>query len=379
MKRLNELTEKELLLRLLSIESVNGTSDERIIARFISDYFTDCGVTNQFTEIDNSHANVVAKIKGKSEDYIILNGHIDTVPYGSLEAWNTNPNIPSEVDDRIFCRGASDMKSGISGMMYFLGNMALSRYVPEYTLVFLATCDEEKGGLGAQNARSLDLVKNAKLLIIGEPTENKLCLAEKGCIWLNVKAHGKTAHGAYSNEGENAALGAFHLFESIKQEIEKYEHSMLGNATAELTVINSGVANNMVPDLAEMNIDIRTVPSLTKNVVFEIVKKASSQIEKKSSNNLIFDLSITNYRMAMETSTENELVKRIINLEQNKMGEDMFTGINFFSDASILILDNESLPTILFGPGKPSQAHKPNEYIEISEYLKFIKTLQTFF
>ncbi|MFR2692341.1 MAG: hypothetical protein ACLTBV_16515 [Enterocloster bolteae] len=62
--------------------SVNGADDEGAVARFLCDFLRDCGVDSQVIPIDDSHADVIANIKGESEDLVVLNGHLDTVPYG---------------------------------------------------------------------------------------------------------------------------------------------------------------------------------------------------------------------------------------------------------------------------------------------------------
>ena len=145
-------SEEEFLKQLLSIPSVNGVDDEREIANFIAEYLKDCKVNVSVREIDQRHANVVAVLGGKSKEKVVWNGHLDTVPYGKLSQWNTDPAVPAKKNGCIYARGASDMKSGLAAMVYALGNMKQRGYIPEKTIYFLGTCDEEKGGLGAKEA-----------------------------------------------------------------------------------------------------------------------------------------------------------------------------------------------------------------------------------
>ena len=105
--------ELELLNEILSIPSVNGKDDERKIAEFICKYLQDNHVKAKVQYIDDRHANVLAVIPGKSGKNIIWNGHLDTVPYGNLEEWETDPAAAVLKDGRLFARGASDMKSGL--------------------------------------------------------------------------------------------------------------------------------------------------------------------------------------------------------------------------------------------------------------------------
>lgn len=92
------------------------------------------GIDAQIQFIDEKHANVVAKLQGKSSEIIIWNGHMDTVPYGDEQLWDTNPRTPIEKEGKIFARGASDMKSGLAGMIWTLCKMKEENYVPEKRL-----------------------------------------------------------------------------------------------------------------------------------------------------------------------------------------------------------------------------------------------------
>lgn len=107
-------SEEEFLKQLLSIPSVNGVDDEREIANFIAEYLKDCKVNVSVREIDQRHANVVAVLGGKSKEKVVWNGHLDTVPYGKLSQWNTDPAVPAKKNGCIYARGASDMKSGLA-------------------------------------------------------------------------------------------------------------------------------------------------------------------------------------------------------------------------------------------------------------------------
>ena len=110
-------SEEEFLNKVLSIGSVNGSDDERILAEFLANYLKACGVNAVVQEIGKKHANVIAMLEGKSEEKIIWNGHLDTVPYGKISEWSTDPAVPVKKNGCIYARGASDMKSGLAGMV----------------------------------------------------------------------------------------------------------------------------------------------------------------------------------------------------------------------------------------------------------------------
>ena len=362
-----KMTEKEFLVKLLSIQSVNGEDSERDIAIYIQQFMVENGIDAQLQYIDEKHANVIARLQGKTSKTIIWNGHLDTVPYGDEQLWNSDPRIPVEKDGKIYARGASDMKSGLAGMVWALCKMKEEHDVPEKTIVFYGTCDEEKNGLGASYVIKNGMEKNAELLLVGEPTGLKLGMAQKGCIWLQLEVHGKTSHGAYPEKGVNAVEYGILICKGIQDWIGKYEHLLLGKATAQITMVQGGIVPNMTPDKATFVLDIRTVPGMSTEQVLEKAKEECQKYENETENILKVKMELKNNRFPIEISEDNEWVK--------KLNDRGFTGINFFTDASILIRDVPEMPVLLYGPGEPDMAHKPNEYVEVKKYMEYISNL----
>ena len=324
----------ELLKQILEIPSVNSQDNEGAVAEFLADYFKEHGVQAEVQKIDDTHANVIAFVPGKNrERTMIWNGHLDTVPYGSLKEWQTDPAKTKELDGKLYARGSSDMKSGLAAMAYALCHLDGE---PACNIQFLGTCDEEKGGLGAEMALKDGKMADGKWILVGEPTGLRLGIAQKGCLWLDISAKGFTSHGAYPKEGANAVSCAVRIADQVKAFVEQTEHSLLGSSTAQITMIDGGVANNMTPDQCRVVMDIRMVPGLTSE---QVIAKA---------------------KQIKEAGYEGALL-----------------GLNFFTDASVLDRKGER-DILLFGPGEPSMAHQPNEYVEIKKYEDAIRILQNF-
>ena len=120
--------------------------------------------------IDETHANVIALIPGESWETDIWNGHLDTVPYGDLDKWETEPWKVEERNGKLFARGASDMKSGLAAMAFALAHLPGK---PKHTIQFMGTCDEEKGGLGARRIVEESQMAASRFMLIGEPTDSQ--------------------------------------------------------------------------------------------------------------------------------------------------------------------------------------------------------------
>lgn len=372
-------SEEEFLKQVLAVTSVNSVDDERKIAQFLAEYLRESGVNAVVQEIDEKHANVIAVVKGRSSDKVIWNGHLDTVPYGKLSEWDTEPDRPVKKNGCMYARGASDMKSGLAAMVYTLGRMQEKGYVPKQTIYFFGTCDEEKGGMGAKEIVKSGFMEGASLLLIGEPTGCKIGLAQKGCIWLRAKVHGMVSHGACPQEGVNAAEHGIRIYEELKQEIERHEHQRLGRATIQITGISGGVAPNMTPDEAEILMDIRTVPGITEAEILEWAGNAYQKQKAKTHGKLSMEFEIINSRRPIETEQNHPWVRSIAWELKNEQIEPEYMGIPYFTDASILTKSTGDVPVLLLGPGEPEMAHKPNEYVEIKKYMQFIRLLKRLF
>ncbi|EPD61738.1 ArgE/DapE family peptidase [Coprococcus sp. HPP0048] len=368
-----------LLKEILAIPSVNGADNEGAVAEFIANYLKEKHIDAFVQQIDETHANIIAKLEGKSSETVVWNGHLDTVPYGNTEEWNTDPSIPVEKNGRIYARGASDMKSGLAAMAYLLGEIGESGEKPEQTMLFLGTCDEEKSGLGAEKILEEIDLSSGSLLLIGEPTGCKLGVAQKGCIWAQLNISGKTSHGAYPEEGYNAVEYGMKIVCRIKKWVTEYEHRLLGTATAQVTMIQGGIAPNMTPDFAEILLDIRIVPGISAEDVEKKIKKICQEEVEETNGEVKFEVRIKNARRAIEIAEEERWLKEFKAYLKQNGAETEEIGINYFTDASILTKKESEIPVLLFGPGEPRLAHKPNEFVELEKYEKYIEILGEIF
>lgn len=366
----------KLLKELLTIRSVNGRDDEGAVAEYLCKYFEQSGISAHIQRIDATHANVLAELEGESDDASIFwNGHLDTVPYGDTGEWKTDPAVPVERDGFLYGRGASDMKSGLAAMVYALCEYKKSgRPVPR-TIHFLGTCDEEKGGIGAREILKEVPETSIGTLLIGEPTGCRLGVAQKGCLWLEIEAHGKTSHGAYPQEGCNAVEQAMALTGEIETYVKSFTHPVLGASTAQVTQISGGVAPNMTPDTCRILMDIRMTPGLTSQMVVGQAEAFAAARSVTSEEKFRVSCRIVNDRRAIEIGESHPLVKQLSKELEKKGLPVETTGINFFTDASILVEHKLDAAVLLFGPGEAGMAHKPNERVEIEKYQKSIQVL----
>ena len=161
----------------------------------------------------------------------------------------------------------------------------------------------------------------------------------------------------------------------IKAYVESFSHDLLGNSTASVTQIGGGTAPNMLPETCRILMDIRMVPGLTDQMVKEAAQRYSEEAQKDSGGILETHIQILNNRRAIEIGESAPLVRCMKRCMINEGVEPERTGINFFTDASILARDIPDAQVLLFGPGDPSMAHQPDEFVDLEKYEKAVQIL----
>mgnify|MGYP000911675790 FL=1 len=368
----------KLLKDVIGITTVNPDGGEKVLADFIASYLKGIGCNVEISDFAEGRANVSAKLKGrKRENALLINGHLDTVPFGNLDGWETPPGRATIKNGFLYGRGSSDMKGGLCAALYAFRCIALEGFIPENDIIFLGTGDEESLGLGALEALKSGLFDKVGQIIIAEPTGNEISVASKGALWLEFTIGGKTSHGAYPWEGVNAAEIAYELFIGIRKLIGEDTHKYLSNPTCTLTKIYGGVKANMVPDICTMTLDIRTIPGINHNELLWRIDNLITSV-KKTCKDLNIEYSILTNRMAVEIEPDHPLVQKLSGSIQNVCNyKPKLVGTGFFSDASIFLREY-NIPTVLFGPGESSEAHKPNEKLSLEKYFKSVKCYYNF-
>lgn len=365
---------RKLLIEMLNIRSVNSKDDEGAVARFLVDYFKQCGIEASYHSIDAKRGNVLAKIEGHDSSRAILwNGHLDTVDYGELTAWHSKPWEAFLKSGRIYARGASDMKSGLAAMVHSLCELKSSGIKPAHDIYFLGTADEERSGIGAAHSLEEGYFPKLKEVLIGEPSSLKIGIAQKGCIWLKLSFKGKTSHGAYPERGINAIEEAYAFVAKLKSYVESFKHELLLTSTCQINLVSGGIVPNMTADSCEMILDIRVVPGLTLAMIEEKIEELSTD------SKIRVKIEVLNHRMSVSIDKEDRQVKELEKAYTAVTGKECeYLGINYFTDASIFLQKYPDLKIMSFGAGDEELCHQPDEYVELENYYKSIEILKAY-
>jgi acetylornithine deacetylase len=150
-----------------------------------------------------------SEVKGRS---LILNGHIDVVPVGNAAMWTTPPFAPRIDGDRLYGRGAADMKAGIIAWLNAFRALQSLGLEPAAPVYLQSVIEEECTGNGA--LACLVQGYHADAAIITEPGEG-LLRAQLGVMWLTLEVTGIPVHAMVAHTGTNAIDAARNLFAEL--------------------------------------------------------------------------------------------------------------------------------------------------------------------
>ncbi|HTS11647.1 MAG TPA: M20/M25/M40 family metallo-hydrolase [Candidatus Limnocylindrales bacterium] len=233
----------ELTRALVDIESVTNAEAQvgEFLFALLSRFAAATGGRAERMGVEPGRFNVVA---AWGHPVVTLSTHMDTVP----------PFFASREDSEyIFGRGSCDAK-GIIASMIVAAERLRADGVENFALLFVV--GEERNSAGASVAARSPI--GSRYLINGEPTENKLALASKGALRLELVARGKMAHSAYPELGESAIDALLDALEAVRR-LPLPTDELLGRCTLNIGTIAGGRAPNVIPDSAKAEILVRTV------------------------------------------------------------------------------------------------------------------------
>ena len=250
---LNAMDPIRFTRELIDIESITG--NEAQVGDFLAERLGKLGYVVQKGPVERHRFNVLALPPGIPSPVVVFSTHMDTVP----------PHIPSWEDDRrVYGRGACDAK-GIIAAQTAAAQRLLADYKIGVGLLFVV--GEERDSLGAMIANEHPI--GSKFLVNGEPTENKVGLASKGALRVELTAFGKMAHSAYPELGDSAIDKLVEALHRLKKMHLPYNEEV-GPSTLNIGVIEGGRAPNVVADHAHAQVLVRLVgPSedIRRNIV----------------------------------------------------------------------------------------------------------------
>ncbi len=358
-----------LCRHLITLRSDNPPGNELNIAAYVLEYLQRAGLQGELIAHNSQRASLIARLPGKgNKKSLLFSAHFDTVPVGA-ETWVHAPFAAEISEGKIWGRGACDMKGGMAAMMVAAKNLAQSGQ-PEGDLVLAFSAGEEVDMLGAKTLVKRPEFNNLQGILVSEPTNNELIIAEKGILWIEITTHGKTAHGSMPEFGRNAIRMMLAVINELdRQDFPYTAHPLLGEFSRSLNTLHGGLQTNVIPDQCKVSFDMRTVPGQNHA---EIIQKFEAILQKLSAEIPDFSASlrVTQEGVPLATSPDETLVKTFAEVIQNVTGQlPEPKGVRYFTDAAIYV-PKVNAPLVICGPGLTELAHQPEEYVEIKKLIQ---------
>jgi acetylornithine deacetylase ArgE len=367
----------QLLTDLVRIPSMNPMGrarsgreySERAIADYVAEYLRKRSIDVELQEFAKDRVNVLAHIDVGAKRTVLLEAHLDTVHADAMEIPPFEARI---VKGRLQGRGACDTKGALAVFLDTVSFLIATGAKLRYNLVLAAVADEEYQFTGAKAAVERGI--HADFGICGEPTRLHIVRAHKGVLRWRVRTHGRAAHSAYPERGQNAIYAmapVLAALERLATELgQKPPHPLLGTPTLSVGVIEGGQAVNVVPDSCLIEVDRRTLPGESRGEILKDVNAALSKLQNWSMDPPHLEAD------SMETQECCEDLIRLRAFIDSCDSPAVVETAQYATDAGIY--SAAGIPCVVFGPGDIADAHTAAESIEISEVLAAGEILRRF-
>lgn len=365
-----------ILHRLISFDTVSHRSNLSLI-NYVEDYLRARNFRlHKIEDSTQDKAALYAEIGPQTEGGILLSAHSDVVPVADQE-WSKPPFQLTRVGERLYGRGTTDMKGFLSEILALADRAhGMTLRAP---LKLLISYDEEIGCLGMRHIQNHlpPILGNPELAIVGEPTEMQVAIGHKGKRAYHVDVTGQSGHSALAPNFVSAlhlAVDFVKELRALQAEISQFghrdEHYAIPYSTIHVGTLNSGSALNIVPDKAELKIEMRHVTEDDPNSIENRFQEIAEILMQPYPNIAKIQLHCEANYPGLAIPIHDPAVA----LTQKWSGEKTCK-VAFGTEAGFL--SELGVPTVVCGPGSMTdQGHKPDESISMKELLKCSRMLE---
>lgn len=365
----------EVLQKMVRVSGLSGMEEARceIIVKM-------CKEAGFDDVIIDGLGSVVARI-GNGPRKLAFDAHIDTVDIGDSAQWETDPYGGEIKAGFLYGRGTSDQLGGAASMIAAGKILKDMSYDGEFSVYFTFTVMEED----CDGIAWLYLIEKEGLMpdyvISTEPSLNHLHHGHRGRMEIEILLKGRACHGSRPHEGDSAAYKAARAtlaMEQLNSDLQPDAENFLGKGTVVVSSVQvTGPSQCSVPDMARLYIDRRLTSGETASLAIE-------QIEvyiQKTTGEKPFKVWVPNFGKRGYKGTDfdqkllfptwmlpvdHKLVTTVKNGYKALFGEEMVTESHVGSTNAVAFAGRYNIPSIIVGPGDPTEAHKANEKIIIS-------------
>ncbi len=360
-----------ILEKLIAFPTVSRVSNLDLIG-YVTELLAAQGIACQIIRsADGYKANLFATIGPADAPGVMLSGHTDVVPIDGQD-WTLPPFEMSARDGKLYGRGAADMKGFVACAL--AACLKASKMSLQMPLHLALSYDEEVGCIGVHSL--IDMLQVAPhrplLCIVGEPTSMQVATGHKGKLAARAICSGREGHSALAP----LALNAIHLgcdfVSALRQEQDRLARDGVRDGdydipytTVHVGKMNAGVALNIVPNLCQLDFEIRSVAADNPDQILDGLRAAAARIAAAASTiapEAAIDIDITNTYPGLDTPANSQAVAFVKSLT----GANDTIKVAFGTEGGLFSRDLGT-PTIVCGPGSMAQGHRPDEFVSVEQ------------
>lgn len=360
-----------LLDKLVAFDTTSRNSNLELIGH-VENYLNELGAACfRAPSPEGDKANLFATFGQGRAGGLVLSAHSDVVPALEPE-WDTNPFSLTEKGGRLYGRGTTDMKGYLACMLATVARIDMSRL--ETPLHLAVSFDEEIGckGVGYLIDEMARRDFQPETCVVGEPTSMRVVCSHKSAMAFECRITGRSAHSSQAPKGVNAIEYAARLIEFIRQvglqlamSEPRQSQFEIPYSTLQTGVVQGGTAGNIVAGECFFRFDLRCLPGTTGEAIVSrirtfvdgvllpemLARAPEAQIEIRSIGGV----------PGFYEPITSPLTQRIHAIVGGPVGES----VSYGTEAGYFQL--AGLSVVVCGPGNMSDAHRANEFIEMSQ------------
>jgi acetylornithine deacetylase len=325
---------------------------EGAVARVACDWLTTHGVRAWIEDAAPGRPNVVAEVGAAEGPTLVLCAHLDTVGTRGMD----RPFEPRVEGDRMFGRGAYDMKGGVAACMTAAAALARDSFPGRLLPALVA--DEEYASIGAQ--AFVDRHR-ADACILTEASEGQLVLAHKGFLWAEIVSHGRAAHGSRWELGDSAVTRMGRVITALdrldREVLRPRTHPLVGPASMHCALVSGGVGLSTYAPECRLQIERRTLPGESAAGALAEIERVVREADDRAT--VTAGLS----RTPMQCAPEAPIAEAVRAAAAEVLGHPVTEiGVPYWMDAAIF--DGAGIATVDFGP-TGAGAHETIEWVSL--------------
>lgn len=327
-------------------------------------------------EVLPGRRNLMITVPGLSDEpRLVYICHMDTVTLG--DGWDAGiPPLGAIVrDDKLYGRGACDMKGGlacaIAALVHTLERVAADGALPRRGFSLICSVDEEDFMRGPEAAIDAGWVGSREWALDTEPTDGQIQAAHKGRTWFEIEMTGVTAHASQPWKGADAVAAMAEVVYALRHAFAALPvHNELGQSTITFGQIEGGYRPYVVPDHAKVWVDMRLAPPTDTAAATRMVEQAIAGAETAVPG-CHGSYTVTGDRPAIERDPSSPLLAALKRAADDATNAD--TTVGFFTgytDTAVIAGKTGNRNCMSYGPGSLALAHKPNEYVPHADIVR---------